>query len=76
MLAFKNLDATTVFHSFHANSKFAYKKLGELLASQPNKSENDLVFASSTLSDEVFSPKRIFSIFSMFKLPLEVSFGG
>lgn len=52
MLAFKNLDATTVFHSFHANSKFAYKKLGELLASQPNKSENDLVFASSTLSDE------------------------
>jgi fatty acid desaturase len=35
ILTYKNLDATTVFHTFHANSKLAYKMLGEVLKEQP-----------------------------------------
>ncbi|KAI1713953.1 fatty acid desaturase domain-containing protein [Ditylenchus destructor] len=37
MTTYKNLDATTVFHTFHANSKPAYKMLKEVVDEQKDK---------------------------------------
>uniref|UniRef100_A0A915EN69 Fatty acid desaturase domain-containing protein n=1 Tax=Ditylenchus dipsaci TaxID=166011 RepID=A0A915EN69_9BILA len=39
MLTYKNLDATTVFHTFHANSKPAYKMLKDVFVEQEGKVE-------------------------------------
>jgi len=36
LVAYKNKDATTAFHTFHVGSKWAYKRLGELRKEQPN----------------------------------------
>lgn len=37
METYRNLDATTVFHTFHVNSKSAYKMLADVIHEQQNK---------------------------------------
>jgi cytochrome b involved in lipid metabolism len=36
LVAYKNKDATTAFHTFHVGSKWAYSKLAEMRKQQPD----------------------------------------